>query len=89
MPAKDPVERSLIATRAISVRWANTPAEERRAVLVKAQDAFLSRFEKQVDPEGTLPPKERAFRAAHARKAYFTKLALKSAQSRRAKKATR
>jgi hypothetical protein len=48
-----------------------------------ARKAFLDRFERQVDPDGTLDPAERARRAGHARKAYFTGLALKSAQARR------
>ena len=51
-----------------------------------ARSAFLDRFERQVDPDGTLSPAERARRAEHARKAYFTALALKSAKAR-AKKA--
>jgi hypothetical protein len=38
-----------------------------------------------VDPDGTLTPQARAQRAEHARKAYFQRLALKSAQARRAR----
>jgi hypothetical protein len=49
--------------------------------------AFLARFEREVDPEGKLPPEERARRAEHARKAYFSRLALKSAKVRRERKA--
>jgi hypothetical protein len=45
--------------------------------------AFLSRFEREVDPEGVLPLAERRRRGAAARKAYFTLLALQSALSRR------
>jgi hypothetical protein len=48
-----------------------------------ARAAFLSRFEKEVDPAGTLPLPERLRRAEYARKAYFSKLALKSALARR------
>ena len=50
-----------------------------------ARAKFLKRFEDQVDPNGELSPAERARRAEHARKAYFTGLALKSsiARSRR------
>jgi hypothetical protein len=47
-----------------------------------ARAAFLSRFEREVDPEGELEPRERARRAEHARKAYFTRLALASAHAR-------
>lgn len=48
-----------------------------------ARDAFDARFEREVDPEGTLTPAERARRASFARKAYFTRLALASAKARR------
>jgi len=48
-----------------------------------ARRAFLDRFERQVDPQKALEPAERGRRAAHARKAYFTALALKSAKARR------
>lgn len=51
-----------------------------------ARRAFMDRFEQEVDPDGTLPPSERAERAEHAKKAYFTRLALKSAQARRERK---
>jgi hypothetical protein len=50
-------------------------------------DAFMAGFEDKVDPERVLPEAERKRRAAHARKAYFTKLALKSAKARRLRKA--
>jgi hypothetical protein len=48
-----------------------------------ARAAFRSRFERDVDPEGVLTPEERARRADHARRAYFARLALKSAKARR------
>jgi hypothetical protein len=86
MPSNDPTQRALIAQLAISTRWANTPVEKRRAILAKAQAAFLDRFEREVDPDGVQDPKERAFRAGHARRAYFSRLALKSVQVRKARK---
>jgi hypothetical protein len=43
----------------------------------------MDRFEREVDPEGRLPATERARRAEHAKKAYFLKLALKSASARK------
>lgn len=49
----------------------------------KARAAFNDRFERQVDPDGALPADERARRAEHAKRAYFQKLALKSAKARR------
>ena len=45
--------------------------------------AFMDRFEREVGPEGMLSPQERHKRAEHARKAYFTSLALKSSKARR------
>lgn len=63
------------------VSWANTA--DRTARTAPAVRAAMARFEKQVDPDGVLPPEERAKRAASARKAYFTRLALKSHAARR------
>ena len=40
-------------------------------------------FEREVDPHNSLPVAERVRRAENARKAYFQRLALKSAQARR------
>ena len=51
-----------------------------------ARAAFLSRFEREVDPDGILDPQERARRAEHAKKAYFIKLALASRKARAAKR---
>ena len=48
-----------------------------------ARAAFLDRFEKEADPDGTLDPAERARRASHLKRAYFLRLALRSAEVRR------
>jgi hypothetical protein len=50
-----------------------------------ARAAFRARFELEVDPNSTLPLAERLRRAELARRAYFLRLALKSAASRRAR----
>ena len=52
-----------------------------------ARTAFLTRFEREVDPAGVLDPRERARRAEHARKAYFLRLALASAHARGGRRA--
>lgn len=44
--------------------------------------AFLARFEREVDPDGRLPPEERSRRAAHARKSYMAGLALKASRAK-------
>lgn len=54
------------------------PRETTRA----ARAAFLDKFEREADPDGTLSPDERRRRAKHLRKAHFLRLALKSAQVR-------
>ena len=76
-----PTERSLRAQIAAHESWAHT--EDRSARTANARKAMLDKFETQVDPEGILPPAERARRAEHARKAHFQRLALKSARARR------
>ena len=53
-----------------------------REVTKPARDAFLARFERAVDPEMALSPKERARRAEQARKSYFTDLARRSSKAR-------
>lgn len=60
--------------------WSRTA--DRTARTAPGRRAFLERFEREVDPEGTLPEAERIRRAEHAKKAYFQRLALKSAQAR-------
>ena len=81
MPASSPQKRTMIGRIAAETSWART--DDRAARTAPARKAMLDRFEREVDPEGVLAPAERARRAEHARKAYFTRLALKSAQSRR------
>jgi hypothetical protein len=57
-----------------------------RETTAAARAAFDVRFLNQVDPDRVLPEDERARRAEAARKAYFTKLAYRSARSRGARK---
>jgi hypothetical protein len=51
-----------------------------------ARKVFLSRFEREVDPDGVLEPQERARRAEHAKKAYFHRLAAASSVARSKKR---
>lgn len=60
-----------------------------RETTIEARRAFLGRFEREVDPDGTLPPDERERRAAHARRAHMLALSLKSAKARRERKGAR
>ena len=56
--------------------------EDPAAHTAPARKVFLSRFEREVDPEGVLEPQERARRAEHAKKAYFLRLAAASSKAR-------
>jgi hypothetical protein len=72
--------RILAARAAAHESWAHT--ENRTARTFAARTAFLNRFEREVDPDGRLSAAERARRADSARRAYFTRLAAKSAKAR-------
>ena len=74
-----PEQRSLRARMAAYALHAKYDA---RVTTQPARDAFMARFERQVDPDGMLPETERRRRAEAAKKAYFTGLALKSARAR-------
>ncbi len=76
-----PAERSLrsrLAAHTLHARVADPSAHT-----APARKAFLDRFEREVDPDGVLPAAQRARMAEHARKAYFTRLAMASAKARR------
>jgi hypothetical protein len=77
--APDPLKSQRARVAALT-RWSR---EDPKPALELARASFDRRFEREVDPEGILAPDERARRAAAARKAYFARLALKSAKARR------
>lgn len=81
--AFSPAERSLRARLAAHARWAKDDPVRGTA---PARQAFLDRFEREVDPDQVLSPEERARRAEHARRAHMSRLALKSVQARREQK---
>jgi hypothetical protein len=74
-------DASLRGRIAANERWART--DDRAAATAPARSGFDARFEAEIDPDGTLDPAERARRVASKRRAYFARLALLSAQSRR------
>jgi hypothetical protein len=61
---------------AAEISWSRTT--DRSARTRPAREAFLRRFEREVDPDGTLPPDERHRRAEHAKRAYMLRLAKKA-----------
>ncbi|RAY13742.1 hypothetical protein DPM19_18970 [Actinomadura craniellae] len=66
---------------AAETSWSRT--RDRSARTKPARDAFLARFEREVDPDGVLPEDERRTRAEHAKKAYMLRLAKLSALARK------
>ena len=82
-PGESPAERAL---RARAAAYHLHSQYDSRELTRKAREAFSSRFEREVDPEGLLPEAERLRRAACARKAYFASLAAKSAKARRVRR---
>ncbi len=82
MAAQTPQQRALAAR--IGAHALHAQITDPAAHTAPARRAFLDRFEREVDPEGVLPLEERARRAEHARRAYFSRLALASAKARRA-----
>ena len=80
-------DASQIARLAAYIKW--VACEDRTAATAAARAAFAASFFRQVDPEGKLPPAERARRAQLAKSAFYRRLALKSAQVRRARAAAK
>ena len=76
-----PAQRALRARIAAHASWAKT--EDREARTRAGSAAFMARFEREVDPDGTLEPAERLRRAQSAKAAYFQRLALSSSRARR------
>jgi hypothetical protein len=76
-----PQDSRLRAKIAAHARWART--SDPAAATAPARAAFDARFAREVDPDGTLPADERTRRADAARKAYFARLAYRSAKARR------
>lgn len=58
-----------------------------KAISAHARKAFRESFEHKVDPDGVLPEAERTRRAEFARREHYTRMARKSVESRRQKKA--
>lgn len=76
-----PTDRTIRAKIAANESWAH--CKDRSARTLPARTAMLAKFEREVDPDGTLLPAERARRAENARKAHYQRMAYRSAQARR------
>ena len=65
----------LRASIAVHTMWSR--CDDRASRTEAAREAAFARFERQVDPEGLLPPQERRQRAESARRAHMRSLALR------------
>jgi hypothetical protein len=73
--------RSLIARIAASERWAREP--DRTKATAPARRGLEARFEREVDPDGVLPPEELAKRVAAKKTAHYSRMALARHSRRR------
>lgn len=78
--ALSPQQRSLRAQIAANSRWSK---EDPKEGTKPARAGYERRFEREVDPDGTLPEVERKRRAAAAMRAHMQRLALASSRARR------
>jgi hypothetical protein len=78
-----------VPTKSDRSRWGRLGAyvqhsrHDPRVTTAQAREAFLLRFEREVDPHGELPTADRLRRAKAAQRAYFIRLAERSGQARR------
>lgn len=82
MPARSHAERVMIAKLATHERWRNVA--DRTAETGKLRAGLEAKFLREV-PEHITDPEARRKAAESARKAFYAKLALRSAQARRAR----
>jgi uncharacterized protein YkwD len=85
----DPETAHLRAQVAAHARWSRVPKADRTAATAAARAAQRTAYERQVDPDGTLPPDERSKLAANARAADMARLGLAAHKARAAAKAER
>ncbi len=78
-----PEQRTQRARLAAHTKWAHT--HDRTEATRPAREAFNQRFLDDVDPDRELSEQDRQRRAGNARKAYYARLSLKSAQARSAR----
>jgi len=76
-----PLERSTRARIAACVRWAHE--SDRTAATAPARRGLMAKFEREVDPDGTLTPAERARRAGSLMDAHMARMRMKRAANAR------
>jgi hypothetical protein len=81
MPARHRTERLMIARIAAADRWAQEP--DRAAATAPARAGLRAKFEREVDPDGTLPADVLAERVAHLQHAHMLRMSRAAAAKRR------
>lgn len=76
-----PTERAMRAQIAAHTRWAHTG--DRTQATAPARNGLRAKYERQADPDGTLPPEERARRTDHLLQAHYARMRLAKAKARR------
>ena len=74
-----PEQRRLRAQIAANARWSR---EDPAPNAARGQAGLTAKFEREVDPDGSLPPAERARRVEAAKRAHFQRLAFASSRAR-------
>jgi hypothetical protein len=74
-------DRVLIARIAAAERWGRTA--DRAAATEPARRGLRAKFEREADPDGTLPPQERARRADLLMRSHMLRMSRAAAQARR------
>ena len=77
-----PEQRAMHARQAAYARWGRTPLEQRRKATAPARAGLMTRWEREVDPDGTLPLAERAVLAESVKRAHMVRMALASSRAR-------
>lgn len=75
-------ERSQNARRAALIRWSRESPAQNAA---RGQAGLLKKFEKEVDPDGVLPEKERQRRAECRRRVHMIELSQMAVEARAVK----
>lgn len=86
MPRLTPTQRMLRAQVAAYARWARTPQAERTANGKRGHAALLARFEQELDPDGVLPPDERARQVDRLYRAHMARVRLARSKAGTARK---
>ena len=74
-------ERSTAAQIAALTRWGKTG--DRSAATNAARQGLRAKFEREVDPDGTLPDDERERRVSSLLRAHMLRMSLKASRARR------